>query len=201
MARLTLLIALVMLVVILAGSSASATPDTTTSLTNSNIPDNEVTTSQIEASNASASEEISGFRIDNINKNGAVFHWSTPVATNGSVEYAYTKLAQISGSQQSVAISVLISRTESDPQFRNEHHIRVDNLDMYYHPFVEYTIKSVTRSGEVYTLSGELVLVDTGAIPLSQTLWFTVSLALFVVFLGYIPLIRKYLKSRKTRRR
>jgi hypothetical protein len=197
MARLILLIVLVMLVVILAGSPSSATPDTSTSLADSNLPDNQITTSQTEASNSSVSENIHGLRIDNINKNGADFHWSTSVATNGSVEYAYTKLAQISGSQQSVAISVLIARAESDPQYRNEHHIRVDNLDMYYHPFVEYTIKSVTKSGEVYTLSGELVLVDTGAIPLSQTLWFTVSLALFVVFLGYIPLIRKYFQSRK----
>lgn len=154
-----------------------------------------------EATNSSVTEDTYGLRIDNINKNGAVFHWSTPVATNGSVEYAYTKLAQISGSQQSVAISVLTSRVEPDPHYRNEHHIRVDNLDMYYHPFVEYTIKSVTRSAEVYTFSGELILVDTGAIPLSQTLWFNVSLALFVVFLGYIPLIRKHFQSRRAKRR
>jgi len=44
--RLVLLIALVVLVVILAGSSASAVPDTSDSLTDSNIPDDETTANQ-----------------------------------------------------------------------------------------------------------------------------------------------------------
>jgi len=58
MERLALLIALVVLVVILAGSSASAVSDTRVSLTDSNIPDNGITTSQTEASNSSASATI-----------------------------------------------------------------------------------------------------------------------------------------------
>ena len=53
MKRLTFPIALVVLVVILAGSSASVVSDTTT--IESDIPDNEITTSQTEASNSSAS--------------------------------------------------------------------------------------------------------------------------------------------------
>jgi len=56
--RLILLIALVLLVMILTGPSASVVSDTSASLTDSNIPDNELTTSQTEASNSSASATI-----------------------------------------------------------------------------------------------------------------------------------------------
>jgi hypothetical protein len=45
-------------VMILVGSSSSAVSDTGSSLTDSNIPDNEITTSQTEASNSSASATI-----------------------------------------------------------------------------------------------------------------------------------------------
>ena len=55
MKRLILLIALV---VMLAGLSVSMVSDTSTSLIDSNIPDNELTTSQVEASNSSASATI-----------------------------------------------------------------------------------------------------------------------------------------------
>ena len=43
---------------ILTGPSASVVSDTSASLTDSNIPDNELTTSQTEASNSSASATI-----------------------------------------------------------------------------------------------------------------------------------------------
>ena len=52
------LIILIALVVVLAGLSASMVSDTSASLTDSNIPDNEPTTSQSEASNSSASATI-----------------------------------------------------------------------------------------------------------------------------------------------
>ena len=58
MKRLILLIALVVLVGILAGSSASAVSDTDASLADSNIANDEITTSQTEASNSSASASI-----------------------------------------------------------------------------------------------------------------------------------------------
>jgi len=58
MKRLILLIALVMLVIMLAGSSASVVSDTGSSIADSNIPDNEITTSQTEVSNSSASAII-----------------------------------------------------------------------------------------------------------------------------------------------
>ena len=45
-------------VVVLAGLSASAASDTGASLRDSNIPNNEITTSQTEASNSSASATI-----------------------------------------------------------------------------------------------------------------------------------------------
>ena len=51
-------IALLVLVMILAGSSASAVFDTGASLTDSNIPDNEITTSPTQATNSSASGTI-----------------------------------------------------------------------------------------------------------------------------------------------
>jgi hypothetical protein len=167
--------------------------------------DNETITSQIEAINSSTSDGIFGLRIENINKNGADFYWSTSIATNGSIQYAYTKLAeqynpQSSQSDPSVLITVNAMLTKSDSRWVRDHHIKVDNLGMSYDPFVQYTIKSATPSGEVYTLSGEFVLVDTGVIPWSQTWWFAASLALFVVFLGYIPLIRKYFQSRKAKK-
>ena len=56
--RLILLIALVVLVMILAGLPASVVSDTDVSLTDSNIPDNEITASQTETSNSSASATI-----------------------------------------------------------------------------------------------------------------------------------------------
>jgi hypothetical protein len=56
--RLILLIALVVLVMIIAGLSAPVVSDTGTSLTDSNIPGNEITTSQTEAGNSSASATI-----------------------------------------------------------------------------------------------------------------------------------------------
>ena len=56
--RLILLIAVVVLVMILANLPASAVSDTGASLADSNISDNELTTSQTEASNSSASATI-----------------------------------------------------------------------------------------------------------------------------------------------
>jgi hypothetical protein len=58
MKRLILLIALIVLVTVLAGSSASAVPDTEISLSASNIPETETIFSQTEASNSSASATI-----------------------------------------------------------------------------------------------------------------------------------------------
>lgn len=58
MKRLILLIALVVLVMILAKLPASVMSDTNASLTDSNIPDNELTASQTKASNSSASATI-----------------------------------------------------------------------------------------------------------------------------------------------
>jgi hypothetical protein len=58
MKRLILLIALAVLVMILAGSSASAVSDNSPSLADSNIPTDEIVTRQTEASNASASATI-----------------------------------------------------------------------------------------------------------------------------------------------
>ena len=58
MKRLMLLIALIVLIVILVGSSASAVSDAGYSFDSSNIPDNELTNRQTEASNSSASATI-----------------------------------------------------------------------------------------------------------------------------------------------
>ena len=58
MKRLILLIALVVLVMTLAKLPASVVSDTRTSLADSNIPHNEITTSQDQASNSSASATI-----------------------------------------------------------------------------------------------------------------------------------------------
>ena len=58
MKRLIILFALVMLVMILARLPASAVPDTSVSLADTNIPHNEITTNQTEASNSSASATI-----------------------------------------------------------------------------------------------------------------------------------------------
>ena len=52
------LISLIILVVILAGLPVLVVSDTGASVTDSNVPDNEITTSQIEASNSSASATI-----------------------------------------------------------------------------------------------------------------------------------------------
>ena len=151
-----------------------------------------------------ADENIYGLKIENINKNGADFYWSTSIETKGSIEYAYIKLAQLynpqsPGSQQGVLMTVVPVRVKSESNWVKDHHIRVDNLDMSYDPFVQYTIKSETFSGEVYTLSGELVLVDTGEVTWWQTSYFVVSLAIISVS-GFILAIRKDIQSRKAKR-
>jgi len=56
--RLIPLIVLVVLVMILAGSSASAVSDTGTSLADSDTPDNEINASQVGASNSSVGATI-----------------------------------------------------------------------------------------------------------------------------------------------
>jgi len=58
MKRLILVIALAMLVMILAKLPTSVVSDAGTSLADTTIPDNELTTSQTEASNSSASATI-----------------------------------------------------------------------------------------------------------------------------------------------
>ena len=58
MKRLIVSIVLVVLVMILAGSSTSAVSDTNPSLADTSIPDNEITASQTKASNSSASATI-----------------------------------------------------------------------------------------------------------------------------------------------
>jgi hypothetical protein len=156
-----------------------------------------------------ASEDIYGLRIENINGNGADFYWSTSIETIGSVEYAYTKLSelynpQLPGTSQSVLVTATPLLTKSEDHYVKAHHVRVDNLDINDCPFVQYTIKSETFSGEVYTLSGELVLVDTQIISWWQTWQFAVFVPLFVFILGLFltpqPLIsrlwKKLLKKR-----
>jgi len=59
-----------------------------------------------------ASENVYGLRIENINRNGADFYWSTSIETIGSLEYAYTKLPdlynpQSPGTSQSVLVRVV----------------------------------------------------------------------------------------------
>ena len=176
-------------------------------VTDADTPNNEVTTG---TSNSSASENIYGLKIENINKNGADFYWSTSIETKGSIEYAYTKLAQLynpqsPGSQQGVLITVAATLVKSESNWVKDHHIRVDNLDMSYDPFVQYTIKSETFSGENYTISGELVLVDTGAIPWWQTRWYAIFMPIGMLVLREIvgrigPRIRKDFQSRKAKR-
>jgi hypothetical protein len=167
--------------------------------------DNATITSQTEAGNSSTSDGIYGLRIANINKNGADFYWSTSVATNGSIEYAYTKLAeqynpQSSQSDPSVLITVNAMLTKSDSRWVRDHHIKVDNLDMSYDPFVQYTIKSATPSGEVYTLSGELVLVDTQVLHRWQSPYLVIPLAVIAVA-GFVLRVRSQIQSRKAKRR
>ena len=58
MKKLILLIALVLLVSVLAQSPGSVVSDTSTSLADSNISDNQMTTSQPQASNSSTSGAI-----------------------------------------------------------------------------------------------------------------------------------------------
>jgi hypothetical protein len=41
------------------------------------------------------SENIFGLKIENINRNGADFYWSTSIETKGSIEYGYTKLPEL----------------------------------------------------------------------------------------------------------
>jgi hypothetical protein len=140
---------------------------------------------------AQASEDIYGLKIENINRNGADFYWSTSIETIGTIEYAYAKLPQLynpqkPGTSQDILISVIPLLSKSEDHYVKSHHIKIDNLNLGYDPFVQYTIKSKTFNGEVYTLPGELVLVDTKIINWWQTPWFVISFPIFMFILGRI---------------
>lgn len=152
-----------------------------------------------------ASEEIYGLKIENINRSGADFYWSTSIETKGSVEYAYTKLPELynpqsPGTSQNVLLTATPLQTRSEDHYVKAHHVRVDNLDVNYCPFVQYTIKSEAFNGDIYTLSGEFVLIDTKIISWWQTWQFAVFTPLFVFILGLVlkPLpSRLWIKLRK----
>ena len=126
-----------------------------------------------------ATENIYGLKIENINRNGADFFWSTSIETKGTIEYAYSKLAELynpqsPGTQQNILITATPLQTISEDYYKKDHHIKVDNLDMDYDPFVQYTIKSQVFNGETYTLPGEFVLVDVNKINWWETWWFSI---------------------------
>jgi len=138
-----------------------------------------------------ASEEIYGLKIENINRGGADFYWSTSIETKGSVVYAYTKLPelynpQLPGTSTGVLVSITPSQTRSEDHYVKAHHVKVDNLDLNYDPFVQYTIKSETFNGDVYALSGEFVLIDTPEIRWWQNWQFAVFVPLSALILGLL---------------
>jgi hypothetical protein len=152
-----------------------------------------------------ASEDIYGLKIENINRSGADFYWSTSIETKGIVEYAYTKRAELynpqsPGSHQDILVSVVPMQTRSEDYYVKAHHVKVDNLDIGYDPFVQYTIKSQAFNGDVYTLSGEFVLIDTKTINWWQTWQFVIFMPIFMFILGRVtgPLTWKKLRKKKT---
>lgn len=158
-----------------------------------------------------ANENIYGLKIENINRSGADIYWSTSIETKGSVEYAYTKLPELynpqsPGTSQDVLTSAIPLQTRSEDHYVKAHHVRVDNLDIDYDPFVQYTIKSQTFNGEIYTLSGEFVLVDTKKIYWWQTWQFAVIMPIVMFILGQITWptitskILKYLRFRNSKK-
>lgn len=135
-----------------------------------------------------ADENIYSLRIENINRDGADFYWSTAIETNGSITYSYTKLPELynpqaPGSSQEVLITATPALTESEDGYLKDHHIKIDNLDIDYCPFVQYKITSETSDGEVYTISGEFVLVDTGKINWWQDWWYVVVIVPIITFI------------------
>jgi len=154
-----------------------------------------------------ASENIFGIRIENINRSGADFYWSTSVETKGRVEYAYTKFRELynpqsPGTHQDVLVSVTPLQTRSEDYYVKTHHVKVDNLDLDYDPFVQYTIKSQTFDGQTYTISGEFVLVDTGVILWWQTWQFAIGTFILGLITTPITLrVWRYLQSRRKKRR
>jgi len=153
-----------------------------------------------------ASEDIYGLRIENINGSGADSYWSTSIETKGSVEYAYTKLPQLynpqsPGTHADVLLSATPLQTRSEDHYVKAHHVRVDNLDLNYDPFVQYTIKSEAFNGDVYTLSGEFVLVDTKTINWWQMWQFALFMPVFMFILGHVTrplasILREKLRSK-----
>ncbi len=150
------------------------------------------------------SDIIYALRIDNINRHGADFYWSTSIETKGSVDYAYTKLRelynpQLPGSQQTVLLSAVPMQTRSEEYFVKDHHIKVDNLDMESGLFVEYTIKSQAFDGEIYEIPGEFVLVDTQKVDWWQNWQFAIFFPITMFILGNIawPTIFSKIVKRK----
>jgi hypothetical protein len=151
---------------------------------------------------AQTDEEIYGIRIENINRTGADFYWSTSIETKGSVEYAYTKLPELynpqsPGASQSVLISAIPLLKKTEDHFVKQHHVKIDRLDINYDPFVQYTIKSETFTGTVYSISGEFVLVDTQKLNWWQSWQYAVFAPLITLILG---LIIPYIKGLFTKK-
>ena len=143
------------------------------------------------SSSALASEYIYGLKIENINSSGADFSWSTSIETEGSITYAYTKHPELynpqaPGSHQEILLTATPALTKSEDGSRKDHHIKIDNLDLNYCPFVQYTIKSQAFSGETYEITGEFVLVDTGKIVWWQTWQFAIFAPIITLILGSV---------------
>lgn len=159
----------------------------------------------ISISYAQTSEDIYGIRIENINRSGADFYWSTSVETIGTVEYAYTKLPQLynpqsPGTYQDVLVSVTPLLKKTEDHFVKQHHIKVDRLDVDYNPFVQYTINSQTHDGTVYSVSGEFVLIDIEELYWWQNWQYAIFAPIITLILGLvIPYIIKKVNKRINR--
>lgn len=162
-------------------------------------------------SSITASEDIYSLRIENINRSGADFRWSTSIETKGTIEYAYAKLPELynpqkPGTSATIIMTVTPLQIKSETNYVKEHHVKIDNLDINYDPFIQYTIKSETFNGDIYSISGEFVLVNIKVINWWQTWMYALFMPLTMFVLGQIIrptilLIREYLRKRATSRK
>jgi hypothetical protein len=142
------------------------------------------------------SANIYSLRIDNITKTGADIYWSTAVPTIGTVYYGDTDLPELfnpqtPGSQASILVTVVPGLQVSEPHYTLSHHVTLNRLDMNVDPFIQYTISSQPVTGAPYTLSGQLVLVNSAAIPWWQNWQYNVfmPIATFIFGLAIWPAI------------
>lgn len=141
--------------------------------------------------NGSSDNNIYALSIRNITSTGADIYWSTAVPTIGTVYYSDVDIPEVynpqsPGSKATILVTNIPGLQVSEAHYTEAHHVTLNRLDMNADPFIQYTISSQPVSGDPYTLSGQLVLVNSTAIPWWQNWQYAVFVPIGTFVVGLI---------------